>query len=196
MFHTYPLSSFISLLLFLKTKPVCSFNTVFSHLPLYYSCIFSYTFFIPTSFIIISPLLCVLCLVTQSCPTLCNPMDCGLPGSSVHGDSPGKNTGWGCHAFLQGIFPTQGSNPGLPHCRQILYCLSHQPEAQEYWSGVAYPVSRGPSQPTNQTRVSCFAGGFFTIGQFIYIIILNNSEVILLILIFHLYRIVVGICTK
>ena len=39
---------------------------------------------------------------------------------------PGKNTGVGCHAFLQGIFPTQGSHPGLPHCRQILYHLSHQ----------------------------------------------------------------------
>ena len=48
-----------------------------------------------------------------------------LPGSSVHGDSPGKNTGVGCHALLQGIFPTQGSNPGLPHCNQILYHLSH-----------------------------------------------------------------------
>ena len=41
-------------------------------------------------------------------------------------DSPGKTTGVVCHAFLQGIFPTQGSNPGLPHCRQILYCLRHQ----------------------------------------------------------------------
>jgi len=38
-------------------------------------------------------------------------MDCSLPGSSVHGDSPGKNTGVGCHALFQGIFPTQGSNP-------------------------------------------------------------------------------------
>ena len=47
-------------------------------------------------------------------------------GSSVHGDSPGKNTGVGCHALLQGIFPTHGSNPGLLHCRQIVYCLSHQ----------------------------------------------------------------------
>ena len=37
-----------------------------------------------------------------------------------------KNTGVGCHAFLQGIFPTQGSNPGLPHCRQILYYLNHE----------------------------------------------------------------------
>ena len=41
------------------------------------------------------------CLVTESYPTVCDPMDCGLPGSSVHGDSPGKNTGAGCHAFLQ-----------------------------------------------------------------------------------------------
>ena len=61
----------------------------------------------------------VLCLVAQSCPTLCNPMDCSPPGSSVHGDSPGKNTGVGCHALFQGIFPTKGSNPGLPHCGQI-----------------------------------------------------------------------------
>ena len=41
-------------------------------------------------------------------------------------DSPGKNTGMGCHSLLQGIFPIQGSNPGLLHCRQILYYLSHQ----------------------------------------------------------------------
>ena len=65
----------------------------------------------------------VLCLVTQSCPTLCDPIDCSLPGSSVHGDSPGKNPGVGCYALLQGIFPTQGSKPGLPHCRKILYFL-------------------------------------------------------------------------
>ena len=67
-----------------------------------------------------------LCAWSLSHVRLCNPMDCSPPGSSVHGDSPGKNTGVGCHALLQGIFPTQGSNPGLPHCRQILYCLNHQ----------------------------------------------------------------------
>ena len=61
-----------------------------------------------------------MCLVAQSCLTLCDPMDCSLPGSSVHVDSPGKNTGVGCHALLQGIFPTQGLNPGLLQCRQIL----------------------------------------------------------------------------
>src|SRR5574337_596347 len=68
----------------------------------------------------------VLCLVTQSCLTLCEPTNCSSPGSSVHGDSPGKNTGMGCHSLLQRIFPTLGSNPGLPHCRQILYHLSHK----------------------------------------------------------------------
>ena len=62
----------------------------------------------------------VLCLVAQSCLTLCNPTDCSPPGSSAHGDSPGRNTGVGCHALLQGIFPTWGSNPGLLYCRQIL----------------------------------------------------------------------------
>ena len=67
----------------------------------------------------------MLCLITQ-CSTICNPMDYSLPGSSVHGDSPDKITGVGCHALLQGIFPTQGSNPGLPHCGWILYQLSHQ----------------------------------------------------------------------
>ena len=46
----------------------------------------------------------------QLCLTLCDPLDCSLLGSSVHGDSPGKNTEVGCHALLQGIFPTQGSS--------------------------------------------------------------------------------------
>ena len=56
-------------------------------------------------------------------------MDCSLPGSSVHGDSPGKNTGVGCHALLQGIFPTQELNLCflcLLHCRRILCPLSHR----------------------------------------------------------------------
>ena len=65
----------------------------------------------------------VLCLVTQLCLTFCDPMDYSLPGSSVNGDSPGKNTGMGFQALLQGIFLTQESNPGLLHYRQILYCL-------------------------------------------------------------------------
>ena len=63
-------------------------------------------------------LLLCMCLVAQSCPTLCYPMDCRPPGSFVHGDyCPGKNTGVGWHDFLQGTFPRQGLKPGLPHCR-------------------------------------------------------------------------------
>ena len=65
------------------------------------------------------------CSVAQL-PTLCDPIDCSPPGSSVHGDSPGKNTRVDCHGLLQGFFPAQVSNPGLPHCQQILYHLSHR----------------------------------------------------------------------
>ena len=76
-------------------------------------------------------------------------------------NSPGQNTGVGCHFLLQGIFPTQGSNLGLPHCRWILYQLSHKgiPRILEW---VAYPFSSGSSWPRNQTGISCIAGGFFT----------------------------------
>ena len=141
-----------------------------------------------------SRLPCCYYLVTKSCPTLWDPMDCSLPGSSVHGiiqarilewgaisssrgsswpmdsthvsclagrfftgeseshsvvsdslwpfgwytpwNSPGQNAGMGSLSFLQGIFPTQGSNPGLPHCRGIFYQLSHKgsPKATLEWS--------------------------------------------------------------
>ena len=64
--------------------------------------------------------------VTQSCLTLCNPMDCSLPGSSNPWDFPGKSTGVGCHFLLQGIFPTQGLKPGLCIAGRRFYCLSHQ----------------------------------------------------------------------
>ena len=73
---------------------------------------------------VITVSLCAVCLVAQSCPILCDPTDCSLPGSCVNGVSPGKNTGVGCHFLLQGTSPTQGLNPGLPDCGQILYCLS------------------------------------------------------------------------
>ena len=85
--------------------------------------------------------------VAQLCPTLCDP----------HGlNSPGQNTGVGKDPLLQGIFPTQGSKPGLPHCRRILYQLIHKgsPRILEW---VAYPFSSGSSQPRNQTGVSCIA---------------------------------------
>ena len=88
--------------------------------------------------------------VTQSCPTLCGPKN-----------SPDQNTGEGSHSLLQGTFPVQGSNPGLPHFRWILYQLSHQgsPRILEW---IAYPFSCRSSRPRNWTGVSCIAGGFFT----------------------------------
>ena len=69
--------------------------------------------------------MCV-CLVVQSYVTLWDPMDCSPSSSFVHGDSSGWKTGVDCHDLLQGIFLTQELNPGLPYCRQSLYCVSNQ----------------------------------------------------------------------
>ena len=69
---------------------------------------------------------CMLCLVFQPYSTLCHPMGYNPPGSSVHGDSTGRNTGVGFHALLQRIFPIQGLNLGLLYYRQILSHLSHK----------------------------------------------------------------------
>ena len=76
-------------------------------------------------------------------------------------NSPGQNTWVGSQSILQGIFPTQGSNPGLPHCRQILYQLSHKgsPKILEW---VAYPFSSRSSWPRNRMEVSCISGWLFT----------------------------------
>ena len=104
---------------------------------------------------------CLLCLQLLSCVQLfVTPVEYSLSGSSVHRDSPGKKTGMGCHA-LQEIFPTQGSNSGLLHCRLILYHLIYQgsPRILEW---IACPFSRRTSQPRNQTGVSCIVGRFFT----------------------------------
>ena len=76
-------------------------------------------------------------------------------------NSTGQNTEVGSLSLLQGVFPTQGSNSGLLHCRRILYWLSHQgsPKILEW---VACPFSSRSSHPRNWTRVSCIAGRFFT----------------------------------
>ena len=130
------------------------------------------------------------CLVTRSCLTLCDSIDCSPQGFSVHEDSPGKNTGVGCHALLQGIFPTQELNQGPLLCRQIRYQLSYQKESevaqlgltlcdpmdcslprssvmgfsrQEYLQWVDISFSRGSSQPRDQTRVSSIVDRRFTI---------------------------------
>ena len=96
--------------------------------------------------------------ITQLCPTLCDLMDCCLWNSAD------QNTGVGSLSLLQGIVPTQGLNPGLSHCRWILCQLSHKgsPRTLEW---VAYPFSSGSSWSRNQTRVSCIAGGFFTLSH-------------------------------
>ena len=65
-------------------------------------------------------------LVVQLYPTLCNPMDCSPPGSSAHGILQARVLEWSASFLLQGIFPTQGLNLDLPHCRQTLFPLSHQ----------------------------------------------------------------------
>ena len=75
-------------------------------------------------------------------------------------NSPGQSTGVGGLSLLQGIFATQGWKPGLLHCRQILYCLSHK-GSPRILGWVAYPFSSGYSWPRNWTRVFCIAGGFF-----------------------------------
>ena len=71
--------------------------------------------------------LCCLCVFSPSVVSnsLRPPQTAAHQAPLVHGGSPGKNTGVCCHALLQGIFPTQGLNPGLLHCRRILYHLSH-----------------------------------------------------------------------
>ena len=103
------------------------------------------------------PIRCVQCGVTQSSPSLWDPKDWSLPDSPVHGDSPGKNTRVGCHA----LFVTQGSNPGLLHCRQTLYHLSHQ-ASPRILKWVVFPFSRGSFQPRNWIGVSFIADRFFT----------------------------------
>ena len=66
------------------------------------------------------------CLVTQLCLTLCDPIDCSPPGSSVHGIVQARVLEWVASHFSRGIFQTQGLNWGLLHCKWILYRLSHQ----------------------------------------------------------------------
>jgi len=94
--------------------------------------------------------------VTQLCQTLWDPMDLNSPWNS-----PGQNIGVGSLSLPQEIFPPQGLNPGLPHCRQILYQLSHKgsPRILEW---VAYPFSSRSSQPRNWAGVFCIAGRFLT----------------------------------
>ena len=103
----------------------------------------------------------VLCYIAWLYPILCNPMDYSPPGSSVHGDSPASLLECVAMASFRGSYQAKRINPGLPLCRQILYHLSHKGSSRML-ECVAYPFSRGSSQPRNRTGVSCIAGRFFT----------------------------------
>ena len=110
-------------------------------------------------------------------------MDCSPPGSSVHGDSPGKNTGVGYHDLFQGIFPSQGSNPSLLHCRWILYKLSHKgsPGILEW---VAYPFPGDPPHPGIEP-------GYPALQQILYQLSYQGSPLypLLLLLLSHFSRV-------
>ena len=96
------------------------------------------------------------CLVAQSCPTL-QPVDCSPPGFSVHGDSPGKNTGVYCHALFGSIFSTEGSKPGLLHCGWILYHLSHQGSPKKGWIGLIWgPIDSKKHEAVYMTDMCIF----------------------------------------
>ena len=92
--------------------------------------LFFFTILIEVQLIYNVVLVCL--LVAHLCLTLCDPMDCRL---LCLWDSPGKNTGVGCHSFHRGIFLTQESNPGFLHCKQILYHLSYQ---GSHWVSIRY----------------------------------------------------------
>ena len=94
--------------------------------------------------------------VNQLCPTLCDPMN-----YTVHGILQTRILECVAFPFSRGIFPTQESNPGLLHCRQILYQLSRKGNRGILEWG-ACPFSSGSSWPRKWTGISCIAGGFFT----------------------------------
>ena len=96
----------------------------------------------------------VLWLVAQPCPALCDPMGCSPPGSSVHGDSPGKNTGVGCHALLQGIFPTQDQTQ-IFHIAGGFFTVWATGEAQRYVS--EKQIKNHSMVLTMNNCVKCFA---------------------------------------
>ena len=96
-----------------------------------------------------------LCLFAQLCPTLCDPMDCNPPGSSVHRDSPGKNTGVSFHALLQGIFP--GIKPRCPTL-QVDSLSSKPPEKLKNTGPGGHSLLQGifPTQGLNPGLPHCW----------------------------------------
>ena len=108
---------------------------------------------------------CLCAKLLQSCPTLCDPMDCSPPGSSVHGDSQDKNPGVGCHALLQGILPNECgcqshscescsvvSNSLTPWTVACQAPLSMEFSRQECWSGLPFPSTSDLPNPGIEPR--------------------------------------------
>ena len=117
----------------------------------------SFFFFLSPTFLLKDPCKYIAWVeVAQLCPSPLSPH-----GLYRLGNSPGQNTRVGSLSILQGIFPIQGSNPGLPHCRQIPYQLSYK-GSPRILAWVAYPFSSRSSWPRNWAGVSCIAGRFFT----------------------------------
>ena len=107
-----------------------------------------------------------LCVFAQLHLTLCHATGCSPPGSSIHGDSPGKNTGVGCHFLLQGIFPSQGRNPSLftpLHWLQTLYHCA-----------------------TSEAQIKCTGNIMFSVLTYIYIQYCFNDCIIVMYWLFHL----------
>ena len=138
----------------------------------------------------------VLCLVDRLCPTLCNPMDCSLPDSSIHGNSPGKNTGVGCHALLQEGALRQNfwnwsstADSKMSACLLVTSVMSNSLRLYRLYlpvssfhgvlqarilEWVAISYSRGSSQPRVQTWVSCVS----CIGRWVPLFFLESSFLI------------------
>ena len=116
-------------------------------------------------------------LVTKLYPTVCDPMGCSLIGSSVHGISqmrilafPGENTGVGCHFLVQGIFPTQGSNPHLLNWQEESLLLSHEGSPKnriQNWISVWSQFYKNGIIPVHQTQASCILHQTWTGDSFL-----------------------------
>ena len=128
-----------------------------------------------------------ICLAAQSCPALCNSMDCSPPGSSIHEILPGRNTGVGCHALLQGILPTQRSDPGLSLAggffivwatRKPIYIIKSKSNIFMYFNNFLLPLP-------NMYKQFCFSLCMYIcvhvyIYTYIYIYIYSQQENIII----------------
>ena len=121
-------------------------------------------------------LCCVPCLVAQSCLPLCKPTDCSPPGSSVHGILQARMLEWVAMPSCRGLFPTQGSNPGLPHCRRILYHLSHQESPTQLLERINDSPRYIDYKATVLVCAVCFLGGCVC-GYVMYPFVANHTTV-------------------